>query len=218
MEQLKTIKEQLIAQIQSQMTDLHCVDTHELGEVIDMVKDIAQAEYYCEIYKQMKEHGAEEPVRNNNYYYTERYYPAPDYYRDMDRYYGRMYYPEGGNSSSGGSGSSQSSSNDSGSTSGGMSHYSEPYHTKPRSEEFYEKEFPMQYLRDEREGRSPLKRKMYMESKASGQEMSKSIRELESYMQDLTSDMMELLDKASPEEKAMVQKKISTLASKVQNV
>ena len=222
MDQLKTIKEQLIAQIQGQMGDLKCVDTHELGEVIDMVKDIAQAEYYCEIYKQMKEHGAEEPTSNNNYYYTERYYPTPDYYRDMDRYYGRMYYPEGGNSSSGGnsSGSSQSggSNSSNSSSSGNMNYYSEPYRSRPRSEEFYEKEFPMQYLRDEREGRSPMKRKMYMESKAQGQEMSKSIKELESYMQDLTADMMELLDKASPEEKAMVQKKINTLASKVQNV
>ena len=44
------------------------------------------------------------------------------------------------------------------------------------------------------------------------------MKELEVYMQDLTSDMMELLEKASPEEKAIVQKKINTLASKIQNV
>lgn len=219
MEHLKAIKEQLITQIQGQMADLRCVDTHELGEVIDMVKDIAQAEYYCEIYKQMKEHGAEEPGTNNNYYYTERYYPAPDYYRDMDRYYGRMYYPEGGNSSGGNTSSSSQGGNSNSSSSGnGMNYYSEPYRSRPRSEEFYEKEFPMQYLRDEREGRSPMKRKMYMESKATGQDTSKAMKELENYMQDLTSDMMELLDKASPEEKAMVQKKVNVLASKIQNV
>ena len=63
-----------------------------------------------------------------------------------------------------------------------------------------------------------MKRKMYMESKSTGQERSKTIKELENYMQDLTSDMMELLDKASPEEKAIVQKKINTLAAKIQNV
>ena len=224
MEQLKAIKEQLIAQVQGQMADLRCVDTHELGEVIDMIKDIAKAEYYCEIYEQMKEQGAEQPT-NNNYYYTERYYPTPDYYRDMDRYYGRMYYPEGGNSSQSGSNNNNSQGNNqyssSGSNMNGGKYYTEPdYRSKPyiRSEEFYEKEFPMQYLRDEREGRSPMKRKMYMESKSTGQDSSKSIKELESYMQDLTSDMMELLDKASPEEKAMIQKKVNTLASKVQNV
>ena len=49
-----------------------------------------------------------------------------------------------------------------------------------------------------------MKRKMYMESKTTGQDSSKTIKELESYMQDLTSDMMDLLGKASPEEKAIV--------------
>ena len=53
MERLKTIKNQLISEVQTQMSDLKCVDAKELGEVIDMIKDIAQTEYYCEIYKQM---------------------------------------------------------------------------------------------------------------------------------------------------------------------
>lgn len=68
---------------------------------------------------------------------------------------------------------------------------------------YTERDYPV-YLRDEREGRSPMKRKMYMESKTTGQDSSKTMRELESYMQDLTSDMMDLLEKASPEEKAIV--------------
>ena len=57
-----------------------------------------------------------------------------------------------------------------------------------------------------------------MESKDSHADSSKSMKELENYMQELTSDMMELIGKASPEEKAIVQKKISTLAAKMQNV
>ena len=56
------------------------------------------------------------------------------------------------------------------------------------------------------------------QSKSNNMDSSKSMKELEIYMQDLTSDMMELLEKASPEEKAIVQKKINTLASKIQNV
>ena len=56
------------------------------------------------------------------------------------------------------------------------------------------------------------------QSKSNNMDSSKSMKELEVYMQDLTSDMMELLEKASPEEKAIVQKKINTLASKIQNV
>ena len=63
-----------------------------------------------------------------------------------------------------------------------------------------------------------MKRKMYMESKTTGMDSSKSMKELEGYMQELTSDMMDMLSKATPEEKTMVQKKINTLAAKVQNV
>ena len=215
MEHLKSIKEQLIAQVQAQMADLKCVDAKELGEVIDMIKDLAQAEYYCEIYKQMKE-ASEQQKESNNYYYTERYMPMPDYYRDMERSNGRMYYSGGGNSSS----SSQSSGGNSGSS--GTQYYSSHYQPNPwggyEEEPYYDKDFVLQHLRDEREGRSPMKRKMFMESKSNGSDSNKSMKELESYMQDLTSDMMDLLDKATPEEKPIVQKKINTLASKIQNV
>ncbi len=215
MEHLKSIKEQLIAQVQAQMADLKCVDAKELGEVIDMIKDLAQAEYYCEIYKQMKE-ASEQPKESNNYYYSERYMPMPDYYRDMERSNGRMYYSGGGNSSS----SSQSSGGNSGSS--GTQYYSSRYQPNPwggyEEEPYYDKDFVLQHLRDEREGRSPMKRKMFMESKSNGSDSNKSMKELESYMQDLTSDMMDLLDKATPEEKSIVQKKINTLASKIQNV
>lgn len=72
--------------------------------------------------------------------------------------------------------------------------------------------------KDEREGRSGQKRRMYMESKATHQDSAKKIQELENYMKELTSDMMEMLADASPEEKAVVQKKVNTLATKLQNV
>ena len=187
MEQLKTIKEQLIAQVQAQMGDLKKVDTKELAEVVGMIEDLSKAIYYCEVYKHMemaeemekKESNMDMDMPTNNYYFTERYYQTPQYYRDMDRRYGKMYYPEG-------------------------------------EEHYTEKDYPMS-IRDEREGRSPMKRKMYMESKNTN-DPSKSMKELESYMQDLTADMMELLDKASAEEKAIIQKKVNTLAAKIQNV
>ena len=213
MEQLKTIKEQLIAQVQSQMGDLKCVDTKELGEVIDMIKDLSEAVYYCEIYDQMKdsEESRKEQMmtrENNNYYYTERYYDSA---RDMDRGMGRMYYSSP--SSSSGSGTSPSSNGGN----SGMASNSSQSMGQNSSSYYTERDYPV-YLRDEREGRSPMKRKMYMESKTTGQDSSKTIKELESYMQDLTSDMMDLLGKASPEEKAIVQKKMNTLAAKIQNV
>jgi len=191
-EQLKTIKDQLIAQVQTQMTDLKCVNTKELGEVIGMIEDLAKAIYYCEVYKHMEM--AEEMEKyeakmdndmptSNNYYFTERYYQTPEYYRDIDRHYGRMYYPEGSDNST-------SSSNGNNNNSSSNTNY------------YTERDYPM-YLHDEREGRSPIKRKMYMESKKEN-DVSKSMKELESYLQDLTSDMMELLEKANPEEKSVV--------------
>ena len=192
MERIKTIKDQLISQVEAQMSDLSCVDAKELGEVIDMIKDLAETMYYCEIYKQMEE--GEEEKRGNTYYYTEHYYPSQ---RDMDKWEGRMYY-----SPSHDSGMASSSSQQDGG-------HNRSYYT--------ERDYPI-HLRDEREGRSPVKRKMYMESKDMHHDQSKSIKELEGYMQELTSDMMELLDKASPEEKTMIQKKMNTLAAKVQNV
>ena len=43
MEQLKMIKENLISQVMSQMSNLQNVDAKEFGEVIDMVKDLEEA-------------------------------------------------------------------------------------------------------------------------------------------------------------------------------
>ena len=90
MEQLKHMKETLVNCVQSQMSHLDTVDTEELGDVIDMIKDLAEAIYYCSITKAME--GKEKEGGNQyHHYYTE--------YRDMDRPEGRMYYPEGGNES-----------------------------------------------------------------------------------------------------------------------
>ena len=90
MEQLKHMKETLINCVQSQMSHLDTVDTEELGDVIDMIKDLEEAIYYCTITKAME--GKEKEGGNQyHHYYTE--------YRDMDRPEGRMYYPDNGSSS-----------------------------------------------------------------------------------------------------------------------
>ena len=36
----ESVREQLMAQVECQMSNLSCVDAHELGEVIDMIKDL----------------------------------------------------------------------------------------------------------------------------------------------------------------------------------
>ena len=55
MEQLKNMKQTLVSCIQGQMTHLDSVDTKELGEVVDMVKDLSEAIYYCTITEAMGE-------------------------------------------------------------------------------------------------------------------------------------------------------------------
>jgi hypothetical protein len=70
-------------------------------------------------------------------------------------------------------------------------------------------------MRDQREGRSPMSRKMYMESKEMRKDKVYQIQELEKYVQELTSDMMEMIADASPEEKQMLSNKIATLATKI---
>lgn len=85
MERLKHMKESLMACVEREMCNLGQADAKELGEVIDMIKDLEEAIYYGTITKAMKE--TEE---------QEKYYPYPkmyyDPYRDMDRMNGRMYY------------------------------------------------------------------------------------------------------------------------------
>ena len=47
MEHLIEMKQKLVECVECQMEDLTHVNTHELGEVIDMIKDIDEAIYYC---------------------------------------------------------------------------------------------------------------------------------------------------------------------------
>ena len=79
MERLKHVKETLMSVIESQMAHIHDVDAQELGEAIDMIKDIEEAIYYCTVVEAMKEPRHQEP-----------YYEG-----DMDRGEGRMYYDGG---------------------------------------------------------------------------------------------------------------------------
>ena len=61
-----------------------------------------------------------------------------------------------------------------------------------------------------------MRRKMYMESHELHKDKDTQMRELESYVQELTSDIMEMIAQATPEEKQMLQQKIMILANKIQ--
>ena len=70
-------------------------------------------------------------------------------------------------------------------------------------------------IHDECHGRSCMNRKAYLEAKYSNKDKATQLRELEKYMQELTTDMVEMIQDSSPEEKQYLEKKISALASKI---
>lgn len=195
------MKEQLMAQVECQLADIHTADYHELGAAMDMIKDLAETIYYCTITEAME--GKE---KEHHYYYTERVYPHyPNYDGDeygRDPY--RMYYGGNGNGNGGSNNGNGSSSNGGNSGGNGSRYYSE-------------REYPFG-LHDDREGRSPIKRRRYMEAKEMHSDEAHKMKELENYMQELTSDIAEMIKDASPSEKQLLQKKISSLATKVEQL
>ena len=139
------------------------------------------------------------------------------YYQDSNMPYrmngGSMYYDGGSqpmyyNGSNGNNSSNSSNGNSSSNSSGGNNARG------GGTRGFYEYEMPM-HMRDEREGKSPMSRKTYMESKEMHQDKNVKLKELEKYMQELTSDMVEMIQDSSPEEKQYLEKKITALASKI---
>lgn len=217
------------------------VNTKEMGEVVDIIKDLCEAEYYAKISKAMDEseygeeydeygpmedgrrgyrgqarsktsgrymsrgdgrrsnrgrRGYDEPM--GDYEMTPEMYRmySPEYYRDMDRMDGKMYYS--GGSSSSGNMSSQ------GGSMGGSQDGSRGYSDG----------------RDSREGRSGQSRKSYIESK----EMHKSNtpedkeakrKELDKWINDVTADIKELVGDMSNEEKTVLKAKIQSLHSSI---
>ena len=68
---------------------------------------------------------------------------------------------------------------------------------------------------DAREGRSPSHRRMYMESKEMHHGKEADIKELQEYMTALSHDITEMIKDATPDEKTILQQKLTTLAQKI---
>lgn len=190
-ENLKMMKEQIVNCVQGQLGDISKVDTHELGQAIDMIKDLAEAIYYCTVTESMEKIEDKEQqssVRSINYYTTNKY--NDDMYRNMERNGGYMYYP-GGNGQSGSGNNGHMS---------GISYYTE---------------MPYEMMRDPREGRSPMRRRMYMEGKEIHKDTNSQLRELEAYLQELSSDITQMIKDASPEERQTLKNKMTILTDKI---
>ena len=126
----------------------------------------------------------------------------PEYYRDMDRMEGRMYYTGGsGGSGSSGGGSMSSSGMGGGMSSSGMSSGSRNYGGESSS-------------------RSENARRGYEETKmmqdGSPEAKKKAMESLEHYMKELGEDLTEMVKKMDNSEKAMLKQKLQVLNQKIQ--
>ena len=200
MEQLKAMKKQLTSIVQGQLAHTDSVDTKELGEAVDMIKDLAEAIYYCSITEAM-----DESKDKGNTYYTTYNQNRPDMMTRYDEIFDptRMFYGgQGSNNSSGGS---------------------RMYRTGRRINPIYyqpdyrEYDYPEQMMpdNDPREGRARKSRRMYIESKELHKDSATQMKELEKYIQDLSKDVTEIIEHATPEEKQLLQQKIMTLSTKI---
>lgn len=180
MEELKTMKQQFISAVQGELArGINKVDAHEMGEVVDMIKDLSEAIYYCSVTDAMDKSSQEDKEYYMEKYIPNKYYtPYPRYYdernRDMEMYSGRMYFTE------------------------------PKVNVSTRSN----------YARDIREGRSPISRRMFMETKENGSSDG-SMKELEHYMKDLSEDIVEMIEDLSEEQRVIVKQKIASLANKI---
>lgn len=201
MEKLKQMKEALVGCVEGQVFgNLKDVDAKELGEAMDMIKDLSEAIYYCTITEAMEkgeEYGEKSGKgQHGMMYYKESmtpmyHYPYPVEYYDPRYRSNYSMYARGDQGGNAGTGHAQA-----------MRGYRDGMIIQPME-------------RDPKEGRSGQRRKMYMEGKTSHKDKTKQMQELEQYMQELTSDMTEMIADASPEEKQLLQQKISMLATKI---
>ena len=78
-ENMKNMKTQLINCVQSQMANLDKVEAKQLGQAVDMIKDLSEAIYYCTITQAMEKTDKQENRSVNYYTMPNNYYYTPNY-------------------------------------------------------------------------------------------------------------------------------------------
>lgn len=188
------------------------IDPCEMGQVTDMMKDLAEAMYYRTLMKAMEESSADETMEM-----FERFGDGRRFY-DNYRYANGRFAPKG---------------------KGAKHEYDEPpywhmtpemYRNMERNRDVDRMDGRMYYtepivptgdnMRDRREGKSGMSRRSYMESKElhkgnTPEDKDAKMRDLEKYMKELSEDMAELISDMTPEERTLTKSKLSTLVSKM---
>lgn len=145
----------------------------------------------------------------------------PEYWRDVDREKGRLYFssPMGGNVSG------ENSSVGNGNSSGNTRSYTEGFEdgqTRGYSEGYErgKNDGRNSQSRDRREGRSGQSRRGYMETKEARKENTPEnkqhrMKELETYAKELTEDVVDMIADATPEERSLMKQKMQVLLQKL---
>ena len=197
---LKQMKDKLVDAIEKQVNgNLEYANTEELGEAVDMVKDLSEAIYYCTI---------TEAMEDKSQYQKGNHYPATHYYSEptMSRNYPVEYYPPVY-----GDYPVMYASNGHGGSYGGGNGSSRYYGDTSTRYMMYNDSYPMLTSSGDR---SSMTRKRYMDGKMHN-DKAMQMKELEQYTQELASDLTDMIKDASPEEKQLLQQKITLLASKI---
>lgn len=212
------------------------IDTEEYSKVIDMIKDLNEAEYKAVIVKSMKKADEEEEEYNK-----ELLKALKDEYGEEGgrRYYDEYRYMRTGRYAPKGKGSYV-----------GRRGYEEPpyWHRYPddmadydgmehmrdidriRGRMYYPDMGHMGMIdqprsgsaaeRDMREGRSGMSRKHYMETKEqhktnTQQDKDAKMQSLDEYMKELSTDLTDMISDMTPEERSLMKSKMSILLTKM---
>lgn len=192
MYQLKSMKDKLISAIEAQINgNLEYANTEELGEAVDMVKDLSEAIYYCTITEAMEEKSPKGHYPTTHYYgerMVSRDYPMLDSYMPYEEY--PIMYDSGNRGSMGGTRYYDDSTTR-------YMMYRDDRHMLPPGGD-----------------RTSMSRKRYMDGKMHN-DKTMQMKELEQYTQELATELTDMIKDASPEEKQLLQQKITLLAQKI---
>ena len=203
MEQLKSIKSTLVSLVQSQLGDIQHTDAKELGEVVDMIKDLEEAMYYCAIVEAMeksKEEGTEDMAMRSRMGYTE-YFPHGEYDWDNMGWRPYYYYQQSGRGSAnqyGGSNSRSTSSRMGYGEESGMNSGSQGGSSGSGSTSYYGG--PNYYYHDSQDG---------------SKMMSGDIKQVGRYLNELSDELPHMMEKSSQEDKKMISEKLQQITQKV---
>lgn len=175
------------------------VNPQEMGEVTDMMKDLAEAMYYRTLTKAMEETDVEETLAM-----MERFGDGRRFYDDYRYKTSGRYAPKGKG------------------TYVGRRGYDEPpyWHREQEHERDMDMDAGRMYFTEPMESDYDKAKRMYTETKSihntnSTEDKEHKMKALEKYMQELGIDISDMLNGMTEEEKDMMRTKLSTLVSKI---